>query len=178
MRSREFFLLLALSCFLSAPAFSQGDSDEGTPATRTEVIEKTETFDMTKLATSVNSGEAPVVLAPDEQLVRKTVTTSYAKPAFSGVYTDCFPELCPMEAADDAEIPTVNWAGVQSCCQGIACFFVDQNGRHAMTDHFFRCVTANTPSSPLVQTTSEIENAKKKHSSPAGRKPASAKRKG
>lgn len=173
MRSRELFLALVLSCFSAAPAFAD-DASENKPANRTEVIERTETFDMTKLAAAVNEPSEPITLAPDEQLVRKTVTTTYSKPAFSGVYTDCFPELCPMEASDDSAIPAVNWAGVQSCCQGISCFWVDGNGRSAVTDHFFRCVSANTPQSALVQTTSEIEAAKKK---PAARKPAS-KRKG
>jgi hypothetical protein len=168
MWTRAIVLSLGLFFAVAFPAFA-------TDPRNLRIEKSIESSDVTTLAAaeSAMAGE-PVTLRPDESITIRTTTTSYLKPAFGGVYTDCFPELCPMEASDDAEIPPVNWAGVQSCCQGISCFFVDGNGRHAVTDHFFRCVSANTPSSPLVQTTSQIEAGKKK----AAPKKSSPKKKG
>lgn len=173
MRSREFFLVLAVSLAVASPAFA----DE-THVVVEKSVERSgpESTDMMKLAAAVNEGGEPVVLAPDETLTIKTKKTSYLRPSFSGVYTDCFPSLCPMEESEDAEIPAVNWAGVQSCCEGISCFYVDGNGRQAITDHFFRCVSVNTPQSKLVQSSSEIESAKKKRDAAPSRKPASKKK--
>ncbi len=173
MLSREILLSLALSLSVVTTAFAE----EFTSIS----ISGTEGVDPTTLASAEKASEAPVTLGADESITIRTTTTTYSKPAFSGLYTDCFPQLCPMEASEDSEIPPVNWVAVNSCCEGGGgqCFWVDGNGRNAMTDKFFRCVAANTPQTALVQTGSEMAEGAAAAKKPARKaKATAAKRKG
>ena len=170
MLSREILLSLVLSFSLVTTAFAE--------ESKSVSISGTEGVDPMTLASAENASEAPIALGADESITIRTTTTTYSKPAFGGVYTDCFPQLCPMEASEDSEIPPVNWIGVNSCCDGGQCFWVDGNGRTAMTDRFFRCVAANTPQTALVQTTSEMAESAAAAKKPARKaKPSPSKRK-